>query len=232
MEEQVMEKIKIQFFHDVICSFCFPMSYRMRKLQEIMPDVEIIHRSFALIKNENDFINMFGSREKAKNEILTHWVHANRNDDLHRFNINGMRDEKFLFPISMKPLWACKAAGFVAGDEGYWDLFDALQASFFMNHKNIELNEVIFDNVKLVGLDFNRWQQYFCADEVKTSVEEDFTLATNYGLQGVPALIINDNIIIKGAVSLAQIKQTIETIKNDGSTIMSTNGTCGINGCS
>lgn len=47
-----MSKITIEFFHDVICSFCFPMSYRMRRLQEMMPDVEIVHRSFALFKSE------------------------------------------------------------------------------------------------------------------------------------------------------------------------------------
>lgn len=227
-----MERIKIQFFHDVICSFCYPMSFRMRKLQEIMPDVDIIHRSFALVKNNNDFTSMFGSREEAKNEILTHWVHANQNDDLHRFNIKGMREENFLFPTSMNPLWACKAAYFIAHDAGYWDLFDALQESLFTKNKNIELNEVIFDNVKLVGLDFNRWQKYFNADEVKLSVEADFKLAKKYGLQGVPALIINDNVIIKGAVSLVQIKQAIETMKNNNNTLLSTNGACEIDGCS
>lgn len=36
-----MEKVKIEFFHDVICSFCFPMSYRMRQLVEQMEYVEI-----------------------------------------------------------------------------------------------------------------------------------------------------------------------------------------------
>lgn len=226
-----MEPVKIEFFHDVICSFCFPMSFRMRKLQELMPDVEIIHRSFALVKKEQDFTIMFGSRESAKNEILTHWVHANRNDDLHRFNINGMRDEKFLFPISMKPLWACKAAGFTAGNEGYWDLFDALQAAFFMNHKNIELDKVIFDQVKLVNLDFNQWLEYFNSDEVKLSVEEDFKIAEQYGLQAIPALVINGSTIINGAVSLNQIKQTFEAIKNDKSTTLSANGACGLNGC-
>ncbi|HCW73424.1 MAG TPA: DsbA family protein, partial [Clostridiaceae bacterium] len=37
-----MNKITIEFFHDVICSFCFPMSYRMRQLQKLMPEIEIV----------------------------------------------------------------------------------------------------------------------------------------------------------------------------------------------
>ena len=70
-----MNNIKVEFFHDVICSFCFPMSYRMRQLQMMMPDIEIVHRSFALVKSEHDFDRMFGSRDEAKSEILEHWEH-------------------------------------------------------------------------------------------------------------------------------------------------------------
>ncbi|KAJ73436.1 DSBA oxidoreductase [Enterococcus faecalis AZ19] len=37
--------MKIEFFHDVICSFCFPMSDRMHEIQQEFPDIELIHRS-------------------------------------------------------------------------------------------------------------------------------------------------------------------------------------------
>ena len=86
-----MKAIKIEFFHDVICSFCFPMSYNVRQLKNEVSDVEIIHRSFGLVKQENDFNSMFSSREKAKEVIMSHWERANQIDTLHRFNIEGMR---------------------------------------------------------------------------------------------------------------------------------------------
>lgn len=47
-----MSKVEIEFFHDVICSFCFPMSYRMRQLQEQMPDLQIVHRSYGATLQE------------------------------------------------------------------------------------------------------------------------------------------------------------------------------------
>ena len=78
-----MNKITIEFFHDVICSFCFPMSYRMRQLQKMMPEVEIMHRSYALVKSEHDFDRMFGSKKAAKDETLSHWENTNQNEDLH-----------------------------------------------------------------------------------------------------------------------------------------------------
>lgn len=178
-----------------------------------MPEVEIIHRSYGLVKRENDFIEMFGSREQAKNKIVSHWNSANKNDDLHRFNIEGMEKETFLFPMSMKPLWVCKAAKYVGGEDAYWDLFDALQSSLFTKNKNIELDEVIFDNVNLIGLDFNKWKEYFLSEQVKLDVESDFELVKKHNIRGVPTLIINEKDIITGAVSLEEVKNTIENIK-------------------
>lgn len=225
-----MNKVKIEFFHDVICSFCFPMSYRMRQLKKDLPEVEIIHRSFALVKHESDFVQMFGSREKAKIEIMSHWDNANKNDDLHRFNIEGMRKETFLFPVSMKPLWAVKAAYYVNGEDAYWDLFDALQFSFFSKNMNIELDEVIYENVKNSGINFEKWKEYYLSAQVKEAVQEDFKLAENYGLHGVPALVINGESIVNGAVSLDQIKNAIEKTNHKNRTILSTEAACETDG--
>ncbi len=44
------------FFHDIICSFfVFPMSDRMHEIQQEFPEIELIHRSFALGWSANDF---------------------------------------------------------------------------------------------------------------------------------------------------------------------------------
>ncbi|MGM0218149.1 DsbA family oxidoreductase [Enterococcus sp. AZ126] len=205
--------ITIEFFHDVICSFCFPMSYRMRQVQKQMPEIKIIHRSFALAKDNEDHEQMFGSRENAKNEILSHWVHANQNDDLHRFNIEGMREANFLFPTSMNGLLAAKAAGVVAGEAGYWMIFDALQTGLFVDSQNIDDLAVIEAIVKESSIDFDKWQQALIDPATLTLVEDDFRLVNAYQLTGVPALIINGKYLINGAQPMDQIIQAIQTIK-------------------
>lgn len=207
-----MNKITIEFFHDVICSFCFPMSYRMRQLKQMMPEVQIVHRSYALVKSEHDFDLMFGSRAAAKAEIMSHWQHANHNDDLHRFNISGMRQADFLFPSSMKGLIACKAAYFVAGDAGYWNVFDALQNALFVQNQNIEEKEIIADCVRKCGIDFAAWDLHFNSVEVKVAVESDFLLAKEYNIQGVPCLVIDGKQQISGALPLSNIVQIINGV--------------------
>lgn len=199
-----MNKVTVEFFHDVICSFCFPMSYRMRQLQKMMPEAQIVHRSYALVKSKRDFDGMFGSRAAAKAEILSHWEHANQNDDLHRFNIPGMRQADFPFPTSMKALTACKAAYFTAGDAGYWDVFDALQNALFVQNRNIEEQDVIDDCIRESGIDFAEWEQHYSSGETK---------------KGVPCLIIDGKYIRSAVEKQEQTHPTGASCRLDGSKI-------------
>jgi predicted DsbA family dithiol-disulfide isomerase len=208
-----MRKITIEFFHDVICSFCFPMSYRMRELVKVMPEVEVIHRSFALVREEGEFDLMFGSREAAKEEVLGHWAQANENDDLHRFNIEGMRRADFPFPTSMKGLLACKAAYFTGGEGAYWDVFDALQTAFFVHSRNIGDQAVIDEIIRETQLDFVKWQRHYQDSKTMEAVEGDLLLAEQYGITVVPTLIIGGKHRVAGALPLARIISSIEKAK-------------------
>ncbi|TLG76690.1 DsbA family oxidoreductase [Culicoidibacter larvae] len=217
----------IEFFHDVICSFCFPMSYRMRELAAQMPNLTITHRSFALARSEADLIAMFGSREQAKNEILNHWDHANHNDDNHRFNIEGMRAANFPFPTSMNGLLACKAAGLIGGDKVYWDAFDAIQQKLFVENQNIEDPTVIADAIKTTKIDFEAWQTQLDKPETLAAVEADFKLAAAYQIQSVPTLIVNGKYRISGAQPLENIKAAIQQVtieEMDGASCKIVNG--------
>ncbi|BCJ93916.1 thioredoxin [Anaerocolumna cellulosilytica] len=178
----------------------------------MMPEVSIEHRSFALVKTVQDFNSMFGSRDKAKEEILSHWEHANENDDLHRFNISGMRKASFPFPSSMKALTACKAAYFTAGDTGYWDVFDSLQNALFVQNQDIEDEMVIFECIKKTDMDFEQWKQHYQNPQTLEAVEQDLPLAEGYGIHSVPCLIVNGKYKISGAQPLPQIIKAINNI--------------------
>ncbi len=213
--------MKIEFFHDVICSFCFPMSYRMRQLKERKPELEIIHRSFALVPEVEAFDTMFESREKSKAEILTHWEQANKNDDLHRFNIDGMRESDFLFPTSIPPLRAVKAAEQIGGNDIAWDAFDALQNALFVENKNIEELEVIKEALSKTNIDLVKWEIAYDSSESLEEVHKDLDLARSYGISGVPFLVINGRYGLNGAQPLAKIEEMIDKIieEEDGETI-------------
>lgn len=207
--------MKIEFYHDVICSFCFPMSYRVRQLVKKYPKLEIIHRSFALAWEEEQMVEMFGSHEAAKPEVLTHWAQANQQDELKRFNIPGMRDQDFLFPTSKNPLKAAKAASIVGNEDIYWEVFDALQHALFVESRDVSNIEVIEEIVKTTSVDFDLWKETFENEDTEQKTLEDMIRAQQFGLQGVPALVIEEKYLISGAQATEIIEQTLEAIADE-----------------
>lgn len=210
-----MPMMKIEFFHDVICSFCFPMSARMRRIAKKYNNIEIIHRSFALGWETEDFIRSFGSREAVKPEVLNHWAAANKNDDEHRFNIEGMRQTDFNFPISQPGLKAAKAAGLIGGDNMYWDVFDRIQHKLFVENKNIEDIAVLEEAVKETGISFEDWKAQFENDETEKAVLADLQLVQNYGVNSAPTLVINQKYAIAGALPQEEIEKALDRIAKD-----------------
>lgn len=207
--------MKIEFFHDTICSFCFPMSNRMRKINEKYPEVEVEHRSFALGYEVKDFERSFGSHEAVKPEVLNHWEQANQNDDDHRFNIEGMKEIDFNFPHSKPGLKAAKAAGIIAGEEGYWEVFDAIQQGLFVENRNTADMDVLENIVESTSIDVDAWKEQFEKEETEQAVFADFERANVLGLQGVPALVINEKYLISGAQPQKVIEQAIEKVKDE-----------------
>lgn len=207
--------IKIEFFHDVICSFCFPMSARMRRIAKNYNNIEIIHRSFALGWEAEDFIRSFGSREAVKPEVLGHWAHANENDDEHRFNIEGMQQTDFNFPISKPGLIAAKAAGLIGGDQMYWELFDSIQNKLFVENKNIEDITVLEEAVKETSISFTDWKTQFEKEETEKAVLADLQLVQAYGVNSAPTLVINQKYAIAGAQSQEAIENLLARVSKE-----------------
>lgn len=205
-------KLELEFFHDVICSFCYPMSDRMRDIVAEYPEIDLVHRSFALAPTSDSLAQQFGSRERAKEEILSHWHHANQNDEKHRFNIDGMRKTDFLFPTSMNALKASKAASFIDGQKGYWDVFDALQKGLFTDNVDIENESIIFELVKPLVSNFDEFVRLYQSNEVVEAIHQDLLLSNQYGIHSVPAVVIDQKYLISGAQPKEVIKRTLDQI--------------------
>ncbi|WP_448668554.1 DsbA family oxidoreductase [Aerococcus viridans] len=207
--------MQIEFFHDVVCSFCFPMSKRMRKITGKYNNIDVVHRSFALGWEPDHYIQMFGSREAVKPELLTRWEQANQNDDDHRFNIEGMRETDFNFPTSKNGLKAAQAAGILGGQDAYWDAFDAIQNALFVENKNIEEFEILKTAIATTDIDIDQWVAQYKKAETEEAVLQDFAVSQAYDIQGAPALVINQKYIISGAQATEDIENQLKQIAQE-----------------
>ncbi len=204
--------MKIEFFHDVICSFCFPMSANMRQIDEKYDQVEIIHRSFALGYKPEHFIQVFGSRQAVKDEVVSHWEDANKIDEKHRFNIEGMKEADFDFPTSRLPLIAAKAAGLIGDQYTYWEAFDALQHGLFVENRNIEETEVIESIIAQTSLYYEAWHKQFYNPESEEKVLEDLDLCRQLHIFSAPSLVVEDKYLFKGALPVQAIERRLEKV--------------------
>jgi predicted DsbA family dithiol-disulfide isomerase len=201
--------MKIEFFHDVLCAWCYAFSPRLRRLVDEFPVVEVIHRCFALAPTPSHIEYMFGSKETGRSEILNHWRAANQNDDEHRIRPEEMAKKTFDYPNSMPGLLACKASEFQGGQKVHWDMFDRIQKAHLTETLNIADFEVLLKCATDIGLDINRFKNDFHSDRTLQAVEQDFSRARVAGVNGVPTIIINEKEILSGAQKYPTLKNYV-----------------------
>ncbi len=206
--------MKIEFFHDVLCAWCYAFSPRLRQLVNEFPQVEIIHRCFALAPTPESIAEMFGSKSAGKAEILKHWEAANQNDDEHRICTEEMACKNFDYPYSMPGLIACKAAEFQGGQQAHWDMFDRIQKAHLTEILDISDSEVLLNCAKDVGLNIERFLSDLNSEETKSEVKKDIDRATELGVYAVPSLVFNGESIFSGAYNYENLRlRIIQEIK-------------------
>ncbi len=204
--------IHLEFFHDVLCAWCYALSPRVRRLAASNPDVVVEHRCFALAPTPDAIVAIFGSREAGKREILQHWRAANRNDDEHRINADLMAARPFDYPWSMPGLRACKAAELQGGQSAHWDMFDRVQRAHLTECLNIADDDVLRACAADVGLDVDRWERDYRSREVAELVERDLARARVYGITGVPTLVAEGRSMLVGAQPYDRLARWLEEI--------------------
>ncbi len=183
--------MKMEFFHDVLCAYCYMASPIIRQLSKEFPELEIQHRSFALLLDRSDYAADYGSEEKAKELFIEHWKkNAGKSPD-RIYNYEGLEAYDGPLPISIPPLMACEAARAVGGEDAYWGVFDALETAYFVDVKNINDPKVIRAAVETTGIDMAAWSKALEDPKTEKLLKDDFLVVASYGVNVVPFLIID-----------------------------------------
>jgi predicted DsbA family dithiol-disulfide isomerase len=207
-------KITIEFFHDVLCAWCYALSPRVEMLAEKYHDrIEVVHRSFALAPEPEGIARIFGSKEEGKTRILGHWRAANINADDNRINAELMAQRPFDYPYSTPGLLACKAAEVQGGNAMHHKIFNRIQKAHMTECYDINDFEVLKMCGGDVGLDVEQWEKDYLSEKVSQALDDDLYLASQYGINSVPTLIVNGKYKLSGAQSYAALEEWISQIR-------------------
>ncbi|MBY4677133.1 DsbA family oxidoreductase [Marinobacterium arenosum] len=197
--------LTVEFFHDAVCGWCYLQSPRLRQVSEYY-NIQVIHRSFVLQKNEQEMIARFGSLPNAKHEILSHWeVCREHAENPIRFNIEGMRQAAFAYPSGYLAALGSKAAEFMAGQQGHWDFFDAIQTAHLHENLNIGDHEVAVEVARKIGLDEMEFERLIEGSAVKKAVENDLDRARSLSISTIPSLYIGNCLLVSKTLTVDQL---------------------------
>jgi predicted DsbA family dithiol-disulfide isomerase len=205
--------IKIDFYHDVVCGWCFVIAPRLRKLSEELP-LEIRHRSFVLQDSREEMVRAWGSLERAKREILGHWERCREaDDDKSRINVEGMWKQTFEYPSGMIGTLGCKAAEIQGGQAAHWDMFDAVQRAHLTDNRNIGDAGVIVDVAMEIGLDISRFERDLHSAYTGQKVEEDRAKARGLGIRSIPSVVIEEAGVVLGTAPTEVLRSQLLAIQ-------------------
>ena len=187
-----MPTLTIDFFHDVVCCWCFNISSRMRTLADEY-DRDIRHRTFVLQASPAEMATRWGSPEAARATILDHWTVCKRvSDRPDLVDIDAMRAATFDYPHGMTAALACKSAERLGGQAAHWDMFDRLQHAHLSEARNIADPSVIHDTARDLGFEAAAFAEVFDDPVTTNAVEADRQRARALQVRSIPALIIRD----------------------------------------
>lgn len=180
----------IDFYHDAVCGWCYVMSPRLRQVAGEL-GIQVRHHTFVLQDSREQMVQVFGSMERAKSEILGHWKACAEQDDAQRINIEGMRTQTFEYPNGLASALACQAAHMLGGDTAHWDYFDAVQRAHLTENRNIGDAAVLTDIAVSLGFDRDAFTTAMTSEDAAQRVQADRMQAMQLGIRSIPTLIVS-----------------------------------------
>lgn len=206
--------VKIEFFHDVVCGWCYIQSPVLRKIRKHF-DVEVIHRSYILQHNPQQLAQRFGSLAKAKREILSHWHSCQKFEgSTDRFNIQGMTAATFSYPSGLLSAQATKAAEYLNGQLGHWNMFDALQKAHLQHAQNIGNIDTILAVADMLGYEIDEFLDAMYQPKIFEALKQDSARAQAFNIRSIPAMIVNGEEVIRQTTRYEAFVDYLHTLTN------------------
>ena len=215
-----MGKIKIIYWSDFICPYCYIAEQRMKNL---MKDLNILDKfefkllSFELDPNapkqrklnivENFAKKYYMSIDDAKNTV-------NHINELGK--AEGI-DFKYDTCLGGNTFKAHRLAKYVESKGNYENtekIIHLLYDAYFTKNLLISDDQILIELGMKVGLSKEEIEKLLNSDEFSKEVREDEEKGYSEGVHGVPYFIINGDKVINGAASKQVMKETLLNVLN------------------
>ncbi|MCI0371527.1 MAG: DsbA family protein [candidate division NC10 bacterium] len=169
-------------------------------------------RVFPLVLSPEDYIQRFGSAERAKAEILGEWAAAAREPGGDRINAPLMASRNFPYPASLPVLAAVKAAERQGGRLTHETYFDRAQEVHFIECRDVSHREVLLDLAHDLALDLGHFEADLESGECDRVVLAAAEATRARGVERTPTVVFNDRWALPGAVPVETYLAILEDL--------------------
>jgi predicted DsbA family dithiol-disulfide isomerase len=201
-------RIVIDIWSDYVCPFCYLQMPALKRLkQEFGPALQIAWRAFELRPDPHPTLDPAGEYLRTTWERSVYPMARER----------GMALK--LPPVQPRSRKAMEAAAYAQSQGKSDEMHEALFRAFFEEGRDIGQTDVLLDIGESVGLQRDALRKALDENAFAAQVTEDQQLARDFGISGVPIMVLREDgapwreaVALQGAVPYESMRAAVEQV--------------------
>jgi predicted DsbA family dithiol-disulfide isomerase len=201
-------RIRIDIWSDYVCPFCYLQMPALKRLkQEFGPALQIAWRAFELRPDPHPTLDPAGEYLRTTWERSVYPMARER----------GMALK--LPPVQPRSRKAMEAAAYAQSQGKSDEMHEALFLAFFEEGRDIGQTDVLLDIGESVGLQRDALRKALDENAFAAQVTEDQQLARDFGISGVPIMVLREDgapwreaVALQGAVPYESMRAAVEQV--------------------
>jgi predicted DsbA family dithiol-disulfide isomerase len=203
--------LRIDIWSDYVCPFCYLQMPALKQLQdELGPALQIVWRAFELRPDPKPTLDPAGEYLRTTWERSVYPMARERGMDLK------------LPPVQPRSRKAMEAVAY-ANSQGKGDeMHHAVFRAFFEEGRDIGETDVLLDIGESVGLQTDALRRALDENTFAAQVSEDQKLASDFGITGVPIMVLRkegapwqEGLALQGAVPYESMRAAVGQVMSE-----------------
>lgn len=221
--------MKMYYFTDPMCSWCYGFSPTVKKLKENYKniDLEIISGGFSPYSQQ--IVD-----DEYKDFLAYHWKNVNARSG--QFFDHSMKFISETFRYDTEPSSRALMVVKELLPKQDFEFLNLMQKAFYVEGKDITKDMVLAELAKEIGVEANIFLDRFHSEEMKLKTNQGFQFSRQLGVQGFPTLLTLENgtvkVITRGFQDYDSLKISVDNwLKNAAVTEQHEGQSCSGDSC-
>ena len=182
--------MKMFYFTDAMCSWCYGFSPVVKKLKENHPEIDLQIISGGFSPGSKQVVT-----EEYKDFLEYHWTNVNLRSG--QYFDHSMKFISDTFRYDTEPSSRALTVVQKIFPDKDFEFLNILQKSFYVEGKDITNDEILAELAEEIGIERTVFLENFNSDDMKRKTLQGFEFSRQLGVKGFPTLLTLENGAVK-----------------------------------